>query len=53
MEFKTTVKKDGGTKPQWNETFEFDVKTVYDYVSFHMYDHKSDKNENFIGYARL
>ncbi len=28
MEFKTTVKKDGGTKPQWNETFEFDVKTV-------------------------
>ena len=28
VEFKTTVNKDGGTKPKWNETFEFDVKTV-------------------------
>ena len=26
--FKTTVKTDGGTKPQWNETFEFDVKSI-------------------------
>ena len=28
IEYKTTVKVDGGTKPLWNETFEFDVKSI-------------------------
>ena len=27
-EFKTTVKVDAGKTPKWNETFEFQVKSV-------------------------
>ena len=43
---KTSVKKDAGKEPHWNETFDFDIKYIGDEIFFEVIDHNVlEKNE--------
>ena len=43
LKFSTTVKKDVGRQPTWDESFEIDVESLEDYLILKVYNNNSDK----------